>query len=379
MFLTKSLRVILSISWSILVFLTSIIIATAQPNSVKKKPLRIAIVGLVHGHVHGFLRDAMTREDVQVVGVFDEDEVLLNAYGDRYEVPAEIRYSSLSSLLDDAKPEAITVFSNTYDHTTIVETAAQQGIHVMMEKPLAVNIDHAFRMQKAAKAGNIHVLVNYETTWYPSNEAVYKLHEDGKLGNIRKMVIHDGHFGPKEIGVGEEFLEWLTDPVLNGGGALTDFGCYGANLMTWLMKGETPISVTAITQQLKDDPVYAEVDDEATILVEYEIAQGIIQASWNWPYHRKDMEVYGDAGYVFAPNRSTIRYSELDARPEGDVEAPALPIESADPLSYLKAVVEGRIQPAPHDLSSLENNVMVTRILDAARRSAETGRKVRLR
>ncbi|WP_317196170.1 Gfo/Idh/MocA family protein [Hymenobacter siberiensis] len=63
------------------------------------------------------------------------------------------------------------------------------------------------------------------------------MNEDRALGDIRKMVAHDGHQGPKEIGVNAEFLAWLTDPVQNDGGALPDFGCYGADLMTWLMQG----------------------------------------------------------------------------------------------------------------------------------------------
>jgi scyllo-inositol 2-dehydrogenase (NADP+) len=61
-------------------------------------------------------------------------------------------------------------------------------------------------------------------------------------------VLHDGHRGPKEIGCPPELLQWLTDPVLNGGGALTDFGCYGADLMNWLMQGQRPTSVFAVTQ-----------------------------------------------------------------------------------------------------------------------------------
>jgi predicted dehydrogenase len=103
---------------------------------------------------------------------------------------------------------------------------------------------HAKQMQSLARKHNIHLLTNYETTWYGSNYKAYELLDT--LGEIRKVVVHDGHQGPKEIGVNKEFLEWLTDPVLNGAGALTDFGCYGVNLTTWLMKGKRPISVTAV-------------------------------------------------------------------------------------------------------------------------------------
>ena len=65
------------------------------------------------------------------------------------------------------------------------------------------------------------------------------------------MVVHDGHQGPKEIGVPPEFLNWLTDPAQNGAGALYDFGCYGVDLMTWLMHGETPLTVTAVVNHDK--------------------------------------------------------------------------------------------------------------------------------
>jgi predicted dehydrogenase len=98
-------------------------------------------------------------------------------------------------------------------------------------------MEHARAMEASAKKGGIHVLVNYETTWYPANHEAFSLvHERHAIGEVRKIVVHDGHQGPKEIGCSPAFLEWLTDPVLNGGGALTDFGCYGANLITWLME-----------------------------------------------------------------------------------------------------------------------------------------------
>jgi len=122
----------------------------------------------------------------------------------------------------------------------------------MMEKPLAVSMEHARAIQQAARRSSIHVLVNYETTWYPSHELAYALvRRQGAVGELRKIVVRDGHQGPKEIGCPESFLSWLTDPVLNGGGAIMDFGCYGADLITWLMQGQRPLRVTAVTQQLK--------------------------------------------------------------------------------------------------------------------------------
>ena len=246
----------------------------------------------------------------------------------------------------------------------------------MMEKPLAVSMDHARIIEDAARQHDIPVLVNYETTWYAANHDLFdRVLEEQSIGEIRKMIVRDGHQGPKEIGVGPEFLSWLTDPVLNGGGALTDFGCYGANLMTHLMRGERPLSVTAVTQQLKTDATYARVDDEATILVTYPKAIGIIQASWNWPFNRKDMDVYGVAGSLHQINSNdlTIRNNRGE---ESRLVAKPLEKPYGDPLSYLMAVVRGHIKS--EGLSSLENNLVVTEILDAARRSAESGETVHL-
>jgi predicted dehydrogenase len=246
----------------------------------------------------------------------------------------------------------------------------------MMEKPLAVNMEHARAIEAAAKKGGIQVMVNYETTWYPGNAAAYALvHEQQAIGELRKIVVHDGHRGPREIGCSEAFLAWLTDPVLNGGGALPDFGCYGADLITWLVEGQRPTSVFAVTQHIKPD-VYPKVEDEATIVVTYPKAQGIIQASWNWPFDRKDMEVYGQSGYVLVPRPNILRVRKPNSA-ESDTTPAPLTGPQADPLSYLAAIVRGELTPS--GLSSLSCNLIVTEILDAARESALSGKRVDLR
>ena len=345
------------------------------PLKAGDKPLRLAIAGLVHGHVDGFLHAIKDRTDVQLAGIFDPDPALQHQYAQRYGLPASLFFSDLPAMLDQTRPEAVASFTSTYDHPLVVEACAARHIHVMMEKPLAVNPVHARAIERAATRSGIHVIVNYETTWYPSHGAMWNLiKERHAAGDIRKMAAMDGHQGPKEIGVGPEFLGWLTDPVKNGAGALFDFGCYGANLMTWMMDNQRPLAVTAMTQQIKPQ-IYPRVDDEATVLVEYPKAQGIIQASWNWPFNRKDFEVYGEHGYAIAIGGSVLRVrlpgEEEQARTPG-----ALPPDERDSVSYLRAVVRGELRPS--GLSSLENNLIVTEILDAARESARTGRKITL-
>ena len=340
-----------------------------------EQPLRLCIAGLVHGHVDGFLHAAGQRKDVEIAGIFDPDIALQHRYAQRYGLAESMFFTNLGAMLDRVKPEAVASFTSTFDHALVVEACARRHIHVMMEKPLAVNMEDARAIARAAHDGGIHVIVNYETTWYASHGAMWRLiKEQQAAGDIRKMVAMDGHQGPKEIGVGPEFLGWLTDPLKNGAGALFDFGCYGANLMTWMMDNQRPVAVTAIAQTTKPQ-IYPRVDDEASVLVEYPKAQGIIQASWTWPFNRKDFEVYGERGYAIATGGDSLRVRLPGEQEEARALDP-LPPEERDSLSYLTAIVRGKRKPA--GLSSLENNIVVTEILVAARESARTGRTVKL-
>jgi len=342
-----------------------------------EKPLRIAVAGLVHGHVEGFLlKPIQTRKDVVIVGIFEPNTALASSVAKKYGLSPSILYTDLETMLDRVKPDAVATFTNTYDHPVVVEAAASRHLPVMMEKPMAVNMQHARRIQQAADRFGIQVVVNYETTWYPSHAAIWSLMKvNNATGRIRRMVAMDGHEGPQEINVGPEFLAFLKDPVLNGAGALYDFGCYGANLMTWLMDNQRPRSVMAMTHQFKPI-IYPSVDDDATVLLDYPEAQGLIEASWNWPFSRKDLEVYGERGYAIATGGSSLRLRLPNGREETRRPA-ALPVDRRDALSYFVAVIRGKQKST--GLSSLENNLIVTEILEAARDSARSGTKINLR
>lgn len=358
---------------AILLTLTSILVF-GSAFSQTAKPFRIGVAGLTHAHVHWVLGRA-DDGDIEIVGIAEPNRELAERFLKQYNLPMSLVYPTLAEMLEKTSPEAVTAFNSIDEHLDVVKQCAPKKIHVMVEKPLAVSLDHAKEMEALARKHGIQLLTNYETTWYGSNaDAVKNL---SSLGEIRKIVVHDGHKGPKEIGVNKEFLEWLTDPVKNGGGAITDFGCYGANLMTWLMKGERPQYVVAVTQQIKPD-IYPKVDDEATVLVVYKKAQGIIQASWNWPYNRKDMEVYAQGGYVIG-DRSGLKMRLSYDGPEEYVKAGDLPKPYHDPFAYLAAVVRKEISVASTDLSALENNVLVVEILEAAKKSAKEGKAVYLK
>lgn len=351
----------------------------ARAQQEPAAPLRVAVAGLSHGHVSGFLTVATRHPQVELVGVAEPDATVRSRYAERHRLAARQLFDDLPTLLARTEPQLVAGFGPTSEHLAVVEACAPRGIHVMVEKPLAVNLAHAKQIAGLAARHGVHVLTQLETSWYTNTDAAGRLSQDGTLGPLRKIVVMDGHPGPKEIGVQPKFFDWLSDPARNGGGALMDFGCYGANLIAWLMGRQQPVSVTAIVQQLKSDPDYRRVDDEATIVVAYRETQGIVQASWNWPYHRKDLEVYGTEAAFFSVGREEYQLKRL----RGDREqhhagpraaAPDDGISYGPALDNVRAVLAGTAAVPP--LASLEVNLQAARILELARRSADEGRTI---
>ena len=363
-------RLICTVVISLLFFLPSF------SDAQNSKPLRLGVAGVSHGHLHEVIV-RMDRGDFEVVGVAEPDARIRENNGLRKKLDASLFYADLGEMLDKTKPEVVVAYGSIYYHLAVVEACAPRGIHVMVETPLAVNMEHANRMAKLARKNNILLLTNYETTWYHTNHEAYRLIKDQKeIGEITRINVYDGHQGPFEIGCGKEFTDWLTDPKLNGGGAVIDFGCYGANLATWLMDGQRPIRVYGVLEHQKPY-LYTKVDDDATIVVEYPSVVVQIMASWNWPINRKDMHIYGSRGYIYQDNSDEMRiYAN---RKEVKEQAPKLQAPYNDSFYYLKAAVRGDIQVSPKDLSSLENNLIVVEILESAIKSAKTGKPVRLK
>ncbi|HSH20692.1 MAG TPA: Gfo/Idh/MocA family oxidoreductase [Draconibacterium sp.] len=345
-------------------------------HSFSQKPVRIGIAGLSHSHVVPLLRN-MDREDIQIVGIAERDTALSQRYAKAYGIDRKLIFQSLDEMLEQTKPQGVITFTSIFEHLKVVEACAPLGIDVMVEKPLAVSVRHAKRMAELAKKHGILLLTNYETTWYPSNYEGAEMINNGDLGKLRKIIVYDGHKGPKEIRVNTEFLDWLTDPVLNGGGAVTDFGCYGADLITWILKGEKPLSVIAQLKQYKPD-VYPKVDDDATIILSYPTMEGVIHASWNWPFNRKDMHVYGTTGYAFLDDSETIRYRLDEKSKELTKKIPQSKAPFNDPFTFFASAIKGETKVESTDLSSLEINVTVVEILEAARKSSKTGKRVQL-
>lgn len=336
---------------------------TGVRYSTATGPLRIGIVGMSHGHVEGLLWAASQRRDLVIVGVYEPNRALFDRLAKKYGVDAKLHFTSLEKMLDETKPEAVSVMSPIDEHRAAVEACAPRGVHLLLEKPLAFSLADAERCAELSKQHGVLVLTNYETSWYESVREAARMVASGERGKLRKMVFRHGHKGPRELGCSEEFLAWLTDPDKNGGGAIVDFGCYGAVLSAYLSGGERPVRVVASAATLKPT-VYPKVDDDATIVVTYPSSTAVIQASWAWTHDNKEMDLYTEKGSIHAG-----KWKELSVRDENGpmraVKAAEKPEHLKDEWTYLREVVRNRCAVDP--LSGLELNLIAVEILDRAR------------
>ncbi|MBO9594691.1 MAG: Gfo/Idh/MocA family oxidoreductase [Niabella sp.] len=352
-----------------------LILCISCAGAKTQPPVRLAIAGITHGH-SDWIYNRKLKGDIEIVGIYETNADRIREFRERYQLPAALFYTDLEQMLNQVKPDGVMAFGPVNEHIGVVRAAAPRRIHVMVEKPLATSYKDALEIAALAKQYGIKVLTNFETSWYASNQYVRNCYKEGKLGRLRKVLVNDGHEGPWAMN--RHFVSWLTDPVKNGGGALTDFGCYGANLMTWLMDGQRPVSVTAVTHQNRPDR-YPKVEDEATIILQYPETQCVIQASWSWTFSRKDMEVYGTKGYAIAVDRTRVR-TRLDAKlPETTETLEPRPEPFEDPFAVFAGVIKGTLKQEANDLYELPVNVTVVEILDAARKAAKSGTTIYLK
>jgi predicted dehydrogenase len=333
---------------------------------------RLAVVGLDHDHVWELLKYMAAEQDAELVAIADGHPALVERA--KKQVPASVKfYTDYVQMLDEAKPDAVFVTTENDRHLEILRECAKRHINYSVEKPMAVNAADAKEMERLADQAGIKLMVNYWNAWVaPSRELFHRV-KNGDVGPIHKMIIEYGHEGPKEIGVSQYFADWLYDPVKNGGGAIVDFGCYGAEWAVWL-KGR-PTRVYATSRKLKTEQ-HNRVDDDDTIVLDYPDATAIVEASWDWPYNMDRIQVFGAKGSLSAGHDNLFyrngRRQAIGDGPDGAaVKLDSLPHEGSNPVAYLVSRI--REHKPVEDPVSARLNVQVVEILSAARESIATG------
>ncbi len=348
--------------------LISALILSAIPSMAQQ--YKIAVVGLVHSHVWGHLRDMVRNDPAQLVGVAEPVEEL-KAEARKAGVADNLIFDDYTKMLDQQKPDIVWAFVENNRHLEIVKACAPRKINVIFEKPLASTYKDALAIRDLAKKYGIQVMVNYQMAWWPANYTAYDKAKSGEIGQVYRLRGVVGHGGPGSEGARNKyFFAWLTDPVKNGAGALMDFGCYNALWSLWYLG--RPESVYAQVNHLQPER-FPKVEDNATILLHYKNAEGIFEGSWDLPRSFQDLEVFGRKGIVYMQNGKV----ELkQGRESKEVPIEPLPADRSKPVVYMVASMKSG---KPLDgMVGIDINVEVNEIIDAAKESIRTGKPVTL-
>ena len=353
------------------VLATGFLFASFTPASGAHARFRMAVLGLVHSHAWGPLRTMAKNPEIEVVGVSDVNADLRELAGK--ELPGVALYEDYRKMLDEKKPEAVWSFVENDRHLEITRACASRGVHVIFEKPMAATYAQARQMADIARKSKIHLMINYQMAWWPTNYAAYDFAAGGNLGKVWRVRSVIGHGGPAPRDAsdvrGQRFWAWLNDEK-RGGGALIDFTCYGAVWLRWYLG--MPKTVYAITTHTRPD-VY-KANTNATVLASFpDNGVGIIEGSWDLPRSFQDVEVFGNQGSLYMTSRAVEAYVGRDRK---EVPAPSLDESRRDPIAYFAHAV--RTGKAVEGMVSPEFNLDVVQIMEAARLSAASGKPVTL-
>jgi len=332
---------------------------------------KIAVIGLVHSHVWGHLERMIRQSSPRLVAIAESNPELI-AEARKLGAAQELFIGDYRRMLEQARPDIVWAFVENNRHLEIVQACAPRGIHVMFEKPLAATFRDALAIRRLAEEHRIQVMTNYQMAWWPANYAARREAAAGTLGKVWRLRGVVGHGGPGASGPRSKyFFEWLTDPVRNGGGALIDFGCYNALWSLWFLG--RPERVYAHVNHLRPE-LFPRVEDNATMILSYKEGVGLFEGSWDLPRSFQDLEIFG--------LKASLTVTREGAELRSGREAPRaltldpLPPERAEPVAHMMHAI--RTGEPLTDLVSLEMNVNVVEILEAAKESARTGRAVTL-
>jgi predicted dehydrogenase len=272
-----------------------------------ERKLRLGIVSAAHLHARNLIPQALACADATVVGLAETDAELRQHYASEH--PGLAVYESADELYDRGRPEAIITCADNRAAADVVVDAAQRGVHVMKEKPMAADLALAERMAAAAARAGVRLMINWPTNWQPAIHHAKRLVEEGAIGQVWQVHNRSGHGGPPldhaargpiaRVGWG-----WLIDRERNGGGAFVDFCSYGAVLSRWFM-GQ-PSRVVALGGRYSKD--FFTVEDNAILVLGYRKGHSVCEGTWTQPSTPvpSPLTIYGTEGTIAVTGSAEI-------------------------------------------------------------------------
>jgi predicted dehydrogenase len=356
------------------------------------KRYRVGIVGFAHMHIYYLAALFGAHPQVEWVACADTPHApeLRTApftrdwnrqqIVEREKIPQV--YDDYREMLQSETLDIVLVTGENAQHADIVEACAAAGVHVCVEKPMAVSLSDGLRMARASQAAGTTLVVNWPLTWSTQAQTAKRLIDEGVIGRVLEVKWRGGHTGPlgpsaHHPGVSETSEEmtgvergatWWHQRAA-GGGALLDYCCYGALVSRWFI-GEQATAALGMRANLES--AWGDADDNGVILVRFPTAIALIEGSWTTWDHGVPTGpiVYGTQGTLVVDSKTeelAVRVERSDGQTANYTPEP-LP---AGRDNIAKAMIHHLETGEPlHPSLQLPLNLEVMAILDAGVRSA---------
>ena len=322
--------------------------------------INVALVGAWHVHAGEYAGRINRNPDSRITAVWDDDENRGKEWAER--LGAKF-YSDYSELLADSSIDAIVVTTATNIHGDIMVAAANAGKHIFTEKVLAITNEDAERIAAAVKKNNVHFTISFPHEKESSFLFAKKLIDEGKLGRIVHAVYRNCHNGSIDNWLPPHFY----DREQCGGGAMMDLGAHPMYMLNWLLG--TPKNVSSAFTEMSGRGV----EDNATSVIEYENgAIGVSETgfmTWGDP---RSLEISGTDGYVIIQDGAGVKYH---TRTSGGWIIPDTGRDEDHPIDYFINSIRNGTE---NTLYGIDEAVRLTRLMSAAYKSSETGKKVEI-
>ena len=260
---------------------------------------QVAFAGLTHDHVWGEVPAWLDQPGVDIIAACDPNVALTDRFTE--ETGVTTTFASVDDMLNDIEPTILHINTSNFESAQIAERALTSGIHVVLEKPLAANFEQAEGLLETWRHSPAKLMINWKDWWSPSYQLAAQMVEKGAIGKVQRVQCRMGHAGPRRIGCSPYFVDWLLDPVKNGGGVMVDYGCYGILAALHYLGFPEEISATGVT--VRPDQ-HGKLDDNAVITMNYSHGQALAIASWTQSPPERQLELQGDLGTIWVTDRN---------------------------------------------------------------------------
>ena len=348
-----------------------------------RERIRLGFDGGEHLHFRGLLASALASPTAEVVGIAVPDDELRGYFEQQHpEVPA---FANSDEFYEKAQPEAIITCADNRRAADVVTEAAERGVHVMKEKPMAADVRLADQMATTAARHGIRLMVNWPTNWRAGIHTAKRLVDEGEIGRVLGIYNRSGHGGPPakyatQGPVARVGWGWLIERDTNGGGAAVDFCSYGAAMSRWFM-GQ-PSHVVAHGGRFSKD--FFTVEDNGTMILGYPRGHSVVEGTWTQPAVPAPLPtmIYGENGSIALTGPEEVRIANLGT--SGELVSNESRTVAADPLpAHFRSGPDFFTYALLHDLP-FEGLVspLISRdtqeILDAGLQSMAEGRQISL-